>query len=35
MQRKIDLYEEPSVKGADGEPLTTRVLKARTIAGDN
>jgi hypothetical protein len=23
---KIDLYEEPSVKGADDEPLTTRVL---------
>jgi Protein of unknown function (DUF3768) len=23
---KIDLYEEPGVKGADGLPLTTRVL---------
>lgn len=23
---KIDLYEEPGVKDADGEPLTTRVL---------
>jgi hypothetical protein len=23
---KIDLYEEPGVKGTDGQPLTTRVL---------
>ena len=23
---KIDLYEEPGVKSADGQPLTTRVL---------
>src|SRR3954463_14002284 len=23
---KIDLYEEPEVKGADGQPVTTRVL---------
>ena len=23
---KIDLYEEPGVKGADGEPMITRVL---------
>jgi hypothetical protein len=23
---KIDLYEEPGVKGADGQPLSTRVL---------
>jgi hypothetical protein len=23
---KIDLYEEPGVKGADGQPPTTRVL---------
>ena len=23
---KIDLYEEPGVKGADDEPMTTRVL---------
>jgi len=23
---KIDLYEEPGVKGADGQPLATRVL---------
>jgi hypothetical protein len=24
--RKIDLYEEPGVKGTDGKPVTTRVL---------
>jgi hypothetical protein len=23
---KIDLYEDPEVKGADGQPMTTRVL---------
>jgi hypothetical protein len=23
---KVDLYEEPEVKGADGQPATTRVL---------
>ena len=23
---KIDLYEEPQVKGADGQPVTARVL---------
>jgi hypothetical protein len=23
---KVDLYEDPAVKGADGQPVTTRVL---------
>jgi len=23
---KFDLYEDPEVKGADGQPITTRVL---------
>ena len=23
---KIDLYEDPEVKGADGQPATTRIL---------